>query len=109
MFQRVATVIYRLSSVVYRLSSTTVENSLQISPFMQNEPNFPDDPMNVNKVITRDYENIANCKLRENKPNQTQYKANKNQNKPNTNPIRTQTNPVSKAKLHPKSPKKLHR
>ncbi|GAG51391.1 unnamed protein product [marine sediment metagenome] len=36
---------------------------------MQNKPNFPDAQMNVNKVLTRDYENIANSKLCENKPN----------------------------------------
>ena len=61
-------------------SSTTVENSLQISSFMQNKPNFPDDQMNVNKVLTKDYENISNCSLAENKANtkpiQSQYKPN---------------------------------
>ncbi len=40
--------------------------------FMQNKPNLPDAQMNVYKVLTRDYENIANSKLCENKPNQTQ-------------------------------------
>ena len=37
--------------------STTVEKPLQISSFMQNKANFPDDQMNVNKVLTMDYEN----------------------------------------------------
>jgi len=47
---------------------------------MQNKPNLPAPQMNVNTVITKDYENKSNWKLGENKPNQTQYKA-------NTNPI----------------------
>ncbi len=42
--------------------------------FMQNKANLPDDQMNVNKVLTKDYENIANCKLCENKPKQSQSK-----------------------------------
>ena len=51
---------------------------------MQNKPNLLDAQMNVNTVITKDYENKSNWKLGENKPNskpiQTQYK-------PKTNPI----------------------
>jgi len=88
---------------------------------MQNEPNFPDAQMNVNKVLTRDYENIANFKLCENKANSKPIKANlpnaqmnvnkaltkdyENksnwalfENKPNSKPIQTQTKPISKAK-----------
>jgi len=52
---------------------------------MQNKPNFPDDQMNVNKVLTKDYENISNWTLGENEPN--------------TNPIRTQTNPIKANKM----------
>ena len=44
---------------------------------MQNKANFPDGQMNVNKVLTKDYENISNCSLAENKANtkpiQTQF------------------------------------
>ncbi len=47
---------------------------------MQNKPNLPDAQMNVNAVITKDYENKANWKLGENKPNSKPIK-------PNTNPI----------------------
>ena len=36
---------------------------------MQNKPNFLNAQMNLTSLITVDYENIANCKLRENKPN----------------------------------------
>ncbi|GAG56284.1 unnamed protein product [marine sediment metagenome] len=53
---------------------------------MQNKPNFPDDQMNVNKVLTTDYENKSNWTLGENKPN--------------TNPIQTQSKPI-KAKTNP--------
>jgi len=35
---------------------TSVERALQNHPFMQNEPNFRKSQMNVNKVLTRDYE-----------------------------------------------------
>ena len=51
---------------------------------MQNKPNFPDAQMNVNTIITKDYENIANWKLGENKANTKPIKA-------NTNPIQTQS------------------
>jgi len=61
------------------LSFTFVKNPLQISSFMQNKPNFGKAQMNVNKVLTRDYENIANCKLRKNKPKQSQYKPKQSQ------------------------------
>ncbi len=80
---------------------------------MQNKPNLLDDQMNVNKVLTRDYENIANSKLCENKPNTKPNKANLldaqmnvssfltkeyenksnwalGENKANSNPIQTQ-------------------
>ncbi|MHC4462876.1 MAG: hypothetical protein ACYS30_15815 [Planctomycetota bacterium] len=53
--------------------STTVEDSLQISFFMQNKPNFLDTQMNVKSFHTVDYENISNWTLSENKPNQTQF------------------------------------
>ncbi len=35
---------------------TTVERALQIRPFMQNKANFRKSQMNVNKVLTKDYE-----------------------------------------------------
>ena len=43
---------------------------------MQNKPNFLDAQMNVTSIITVDYENIANCKLCENKPNTNPIKPN---------------------------------
>ncbi len=38
-----------------------------------NKANLPDDQMNVSTIITRDYANIANWTLGENKPKQTQF------------------------------------
>ncbi|MBA7608622.1 hypothetical protein ES703_15801 [subsurface metagenome] len=76
--------------------------------FMQNKANLPDDQMNVSTVITKEYENNSNCKLRENKANTNPIKANQSQsnpikcqNKPNTNPIRTQSKPISNGPLTP--------
>jgi len=54
---------------------------------MQNKANFPKSQMNVNKVLTNEYENIANCKLGENKAN--------------TKPIQSQTKPIQ-TQFHPK-------
>jgi len=54
---------------------------------MQNKPNLLNAQMNVTSLITVDYENIANCKLCENKPNSKPIKANQTQYKPKTNPI----------------------
>jgi len=47
---------------------------------MQNKPKSRKAKMNVNKVLTRDYENNSNCKLCENKAK--------------TKPKQTQTNPI---------------
>jgi len=104
---------------------------------MQNKANFPDDPMNVNKVLTKDYGNISNCKLCENKANTKPIKANSNpnkanftdaqmnvnkvltkdyeneqlrrrgENKANTNPIQTQTKPISKVRNVQKTPREI--
>jgi hypothetical protein len=63
---------------------TTVESALQIGPFCTNKPNFRKSQMNVNKVLTRDYDKLDTWSIGKNKPNsnpiQTQYKA-------KTNPI----------------------
>jgi len=44
--------------------------------FMQNEPNFGKAQMNVNKVLTKDYENKPNWTLGENEPKTNPIKAN---------------------------------
>ncbi len=46
---------------------------------MQNEPNFGKAQMNVNKVLTRDYENKPNWTLGENEPKTNPIKANQSQ------------------------------
>jgi len=58
-----------------------------------NKPNLLNALMNVNKVLTKDYENIANCRLCKNKPNTNPIKPNfpaprgkTNPNKPNFKP-----------------------
>jgi hypothetical protein len=69
-------------------------SALQIHLFLQNKPKFRKVKLNVNKVITRDYEQMDTWSIRKNKPNsnpiQTQFKANQSQNKPNANPKQTQ-------------------
>ena len=69
--------------------STTVEDSLQIGPFMQNKPNFKDAQMNVNSLITTDYENKSNWTLGQNKPNSNPIKPNFKKAKMNINSIIT--------------------
>ncbi len=44
---------------------------------MQNEPNFTDVRMNVNKVLTKEYENKTNWTLGENEPKTNPIKANR--------------------------------
>ena len=53
--------------------STSVENPLQIDPFMQNKPNFQIREMNASSINTRAYENKIAFRPRKNKPNQTQF------------------------------------
>jgi hypothetical protein len=43
---------------------------------MQNEPNLPKAQMNVNKVLTKDYEKKSNWTLGENEPKTNPIKAN---------------------------------
>ena len=110
---------------ICRAISTFVVRALQIRPFMQNKANFPDSQMNVNKVLTKDYENETLSGSGKNKANTNPNKANTNpnkanllndqmnvnkvltkdyenklnwaifENKPNSNPIQTQTKPIS--------------
>jgi|GEM_PF-5831300 len=83
-------------------TSTTVESALQIRLFMQNKPNFRKSQMNVNTVITMNYEQRTMNYEIKNKPNskpiQSQFKPNtkpiQTQYKANTNPIQTQSNPI---------------
>ncbi len=49
--------------------STIVESSLQIGLFMQNKADFWKSQMDVNPLLTMDYENKCDWTLGENKPN----------------------------------------
>ncbi len=53
---------------------TTVEESLQIKLFMQNKPNFQKVKLNVNKVLTKDYEKKTLGERGKTKPIQSQLK-----------------------------------
>ena len=67
---------FTFSTLNFKFSSTTVEESLQIGPFCSNKPNFRKSQMNVNKVLTKDYDKRT---LGE-----------RGKNKPNSNPIQSQ-------------------
>ena len=64
--------------------------------FLQNKPNYRKAKMNANSFYTVDYENIANCKLCENKANTNPIKPNTKPIKANKMPKQTQSNPISK-------------
>ncbi len=108
----------RISYFASHGTSTSVEDSLQIRLFMQNEPNFRKSQMNVNKVLTKDYVNKTlgehgknKAKTKPNKANLLNAQMNVNkvltkdyvnksswaiyENKANFNPKQTQSNPIS--------------
>jgi len=65
-----------LTTYEHRVSSIeNPESSLGVPAdyFMQNKPNFRKAKMKLNFYSTKDYENEFCRKLRENKPNQTQF------------------------------------
>ena len=64
---------------ICRETFTNVMSPLQINFFMQNKAKFRKSQMNVNKVLTKDYEKRT---LGE-----------RGKNKPNSNPIQTQSKP----------------
>ena len=67
---------------ICRDSSTDIESSLQIRLFMQNKANFRKSQMNVNNVLTMDYENKTLSGRGKNKANSKPIKANLSQFKP---------------------------
>jgi len=64
------------SSLLTNFPSTSVESALQNHLFMQNEPNFGKDQMDVSKVLTKDYGNKPNWTLGENEPKTNPIKPN---------------------------------
>jgi len=68
---------------ICRATSTNVMSALQIHLFLQNKAKFRKVKLNVNKVLTKDYEQLDTWSIRK-KQSQT------NPNKAKTNPKRTQ-------------------
>ncbi len=74
---------------------TNVMSALQINLFMQNKANFQKVKLNVNRVLTKDYDQMDTWSIRKTKPIQSQLKPIKanskpilTQNKANSNPIK---------------------
>ncbi len=86
---RLYSVICLLSSVLCLRTSTTVEDSLQIGPFMQNKPNLPNAQMNVNNYYIKDYQNFIPLAGQKNKPNSNPIKPNLQKAKMNVNSLIT--------------------
>jgi hypothetical protein len=81
-----------------RETSTTIESSLQINLFMQNKANFRKVKFDVNRVLTKDYEQMDTWSIRKTKPIQSQLKPIQSQSKPikaNIMPKQTQSCPPS--------------
>jgi len=69
---------------------------------MQNKANLLNAQINVNTVLTKDYENVRLCRGAENKAKTNPKQTQSNPIKPKTNPIKanqsqfqTQSNPIS--------------
>jgi hypothetical protein len=73
-----------------REDSTNIESSLQINLFMQNKANFQKVKLNVNQVLTKDYDRMDTWSIRKTKPIQSQSK-----------PIQSQLKPIQ-SQLKPK-------
>ena len=66
---------------------TNVERALQITPFMQNEPNFQKLKMTINYCPKRSYNNFYFSGLPENEPKRTQNEPKVKIGKIDTNPL----------------------
>ena len=62
--------LFRISGLVFRISAAPA------AAFMQNKPNLLNDQMNVNNVLTVDYENKTLGERGKNKPNSNPIKPN---------------------------------
>jgi len=58
---------------ICRDTFTNVVSALQIQLFLQNEPNLKKVKLNVNKVLTRNYEQRDTWSIRKNEPKRTQF------------------------------------
>jgi hypothetical protein len=77
-FDFVSNFVLRISYFASLAIFTTVESSLQIKLFMQNKAKFRKSQMNVNKVLTREYEQkdtwSSGKKQSQTKPNKAKFK-----------------------------------
>jgi len=69
---------------------TTKKELRKINSFLQNKPNSPKSQINVNKVLTRDYENVHLTP----RPKTNPIKPNSKPISPKTKPISPETNPI---------------
>ena len=85
----------RLFMTLYtcRETFTDVMSALQIKLFMQNKAKFRKVKLNVNKVLTKDYDKKGTWSCGKNKAN---TKPIQSQFKPNTKPIQSQYKPKTK-------------
>jgi hypothetical protein len=72
---------FRILAAEQRRHSTSVENPLQIAPFLQNKPNFKIGKMNATFFTTKPYENKPLRTPPQTSGKQTQFKAKTNPNK----------------------------
>jgi hypothetical protein len=63
---------------------------------MQNKPNFENDKMNINALLTMRYVNLNTWRGCKNKPNSKPIKPITNPIKAKTKPIQTQSKPISR-------------
>jgi len=84
-FEFVSHFVLRISDFASRRSSTSVENPLQIALIMQNKPNFRKSQINVNKVLTMNYEKKdtwwTGKKRTQTNPNKPNFRKAKNERK----------------------------
>ena len=62
--------------------------------FMQNKANFQKVKLNVNRVLTKDYDQLDTWSIRKTKPIQSQLKPIQSQFKANSKPIKANSNPI---------------
>lgn len=94
-YHRIIAKYYSLTTINYLHPSTSVENPLQISPFLTNKANSPIVQTHLTYILTMIYINFISLTKVKFKANQTQFKAKQTRfwanfkgGKPETNPIK---------------------
>ena len=78
---------------------TTKKELRKIHSFMQNKPNSQKSQMNVNNVLTKDYENVHPLRRPKTNPKQTQSNPIQSQLKPKQTQFKPKTNPIPPARF----------